>query len=377
MVVSQRQLEVGLRKLGNNRVVSKEEKEDKESIKHSLILSAAAGGKLETTTARVAWVLNHYPETRDSDIALQLKYWECFNDYSRGAIYPEDLYKLPRLTTLSRARAYIQNVHKLFLASPEVRKQRGTLEEEEKEKAIKQRPSYPIFVIYADESGKTGDHLIVGSIWFLYGYETYRISEKIREWREQKSFKDEFHFKNIGKYNFPLYIEIAEMISKNSNVISFKAISVERSGTKDIQAALSQLYYHLLIRGVEHEDKTGTFAAASQVARLMEECERGPLREFTPCRFDTIEKTVKALAVVHTELVLIHPFRDGNGRVARLLATLMALQAELPPLDFGSLKGYRRKAYYAAIRAGLDRDDKPMEDVFNGVIRKTLRKRKT
>ncbi len=120
-----------------------------------------------------------------------------------------------------------------------------------------------------------------------------------------------------------------------------------------------------------------TFAAASQVARLMEELEKGPLREFTPCKFDTIENTVRALAVVHTELVLIHPFRDGNGRVARLLATLMALQAELPPLDFGGLKGYRRKAYYAAIRTGLDRDYKPMEDVFNGVIRKTLGKRKT
>jgi cell filamentation protein len=120
-----------------------------------------------------------------------------------------------------------------------------------------------------------------------------------------------------------------------------------------------------------------TFAAASQVAWLMEELEKGPLRELTPCKFDTIEKTIKALAVVHTELVLIHPFRDGNGRVARLLATLMALQAELPPLDFGSLKGGRRKAYYGAIRAGLDRDYKPMESVFNGVIRKTLRRRKT
>jgi len=119
------------------------------------------------------------------------------------------------------------------------------------------------------------------------------------------------------------------------------------------------------------------FAAARQVSRLMEDLEKGPLREFTPCKFDTIEKTIEALAAVHTELVLIHPFRDGNGRVARLLATLMALQAELPPLDFGSLKGYRRKAYFAAIRAGMDRDYQPMEDVFSGVIRRTLRSRKT
>jgi cell filamentation protein len=118
-----------------------------------------------------------------------------------------------------------------------------------------------------------------------------------------------------------------------------------------------------------------TFAAARQIPRLMEELEKGPLRDFTPCGFGTIQKTVKALAVVHTELVLIHPFRDGNGRLARLLATLMALQSGLPPLDFSSLKGHRRKAYYAAIQAGLDRDYKPMEDVFSGVILRTLRKR--
>jgi len=52
------------------------------------------------------------------------------------------------------------------------------------------------------------------------------------------------------------------------------------------------------------------------------------------------EEVIKALAVVHTELVLIHPFRaEGNGRVARMLATLMALQAGLPPLDFSDRIG--------------------------------------
>ena len=115
-----------------------------------------------------------------------------------------------------------------------------------------------------------------------------------------------------------------------------------------------------------------TFAAATQLARLMEELEKGPLREFTPCRFDTIERTAKALAVVHVELLLIHPFRDGNGRVGRLLAILMALQSGLPPLNFGGLKGRKRQEYFAAVRAGLDRDYKPMEEIFSAVIRKTI-----
>ena len=34
-----------------------------------------------------------------------------------------------------------------------------------------------------------------------------------------------------------------------------------------------------------------------------------------------------SIAMVHTELLLIHPFRDGNGRLARWLADIMAAQA--------------------------------------------------
>ena len=119
------------------------------------------------------------------------------------------------------------------------------------------------------------------------------------------------------------------------------------------------------------------FAAADQIPRLMQELERGALRQLTPCRIDSIDEIARALAVVHTELVLIHPFRDGNGRTARLLANLMALQAGLPPLDFSSLKGRKKKEYFAAIQTGLDRDYGLMKEIFSGVIRKTLQKRKT
>jgi cell filamentation protein len=86
-----------------------------------------------------------------------------------------------------------------------------------------------------------------------------------------------------------------------------------------------------------------------------------------------MDEIVKAIAIVHTELLLIHPFREGNGRAARLLAILMALQAGLPPLDFGGIKGRKRQEYFAAVQAGLDRNYTPMEKVFNAVIRRTRR----
>jgi len=104
----------------------------------------------------------------------------------------------------------------------------------------------------------------------------------------------------------------------------------------------------------------------------MAEFETGPLRKFTPCQFPSQDEVVRAIAVVHTELMLIHPFRDGNGRVGRLLAILMALQAGLPPLNFGGIAGRKRREYFAAIRAGMDRDYNPMERVFSAVIRRTL-----
>jgi cell filamentation protein len=78
--------------------------------------------------------------------------------------------------------------------------------------------------------------------------------------------------------------------------------------------------------------------------------------------------------VVHVEFVLIHPFREGNGRLARLLATLMALQADLPSLDFGGIRGPRRQEYFAAVRSGLERDYEPMERIFTAVIGRSRRR---
>ena len=115
------------------------------------------------------------------------------------------------------------------------------------------------------------------------------------------------------------------------------------------------------------------FAAASRVPRLMQDFERGPLRDYTPCGFAMLETQATALAIVHAELILIHPFRDGNGRCARLLATLMGLQAGLPALDFGGVRGTKKRDYIAAVHAALARDYAPMSAVFRAVIRRTLR----
>ncbi|MEK6576231.1 MAG: Fic family protein [Nitrospirota bacterium] len=118
-----------------------------------------------------------------------------------------------------------------------------------------------------------------------------------------------------------------------------------------------------------------TFAFPAQVPKLMDDFEQDFLRAYTPCKFRSSEQIIKALAIIHTELVLIHPFREGNGRVARILATLMALQAGLPPLDFSWIVGKKKKEYIAAIQAGMSHNYRPMEKIFASVIHITLRAR--
>lgn len=115
------------------------------------------------------------------------------------------------------------------------------------------------------------------------------------------------------------------------------------------------------------------FAAATRIPQLMQVFERGPLRAYTPGNATGGTEQAEALAVVHAELILIHPFRDGNGRCCRLLSTLMALQMGLPPLDFGGLSGRGKRRYIEAIHASMRGDYGPMRDVMQRTIERSIR----
>lgn len=220
------------------------------------ILESVSSYKIDTVKEKVAWVLNHFPETRDSDIALQLKYWEVFEShiYSGELIEPKDLYRLTKLTIIARTRATIQNDYNLFLASPEVREKRGTLSEEEKEKILLDKPNYPVFTVYIDDSGKNAQHLIIGSVWFLSDYR--EIHKAIFDLRERSKFTSEFHFKEMKKEDLPIYKDVIDVFWKHSSTAGFKLITIPRSEVKKTREAFADMYYHLLIKGIEHEQAT-------------------------------------------------------------------------------------------------------------------------
>ncbi|WP_218062397.1 Fic family protein, partial [Micromonospora sp. II] len=75
--------------------------------------------------------------------------------------------------------------------------------------------------------------------------------------------------------------------------------------------------------------------------------------------------------VVHAWLTHIHPFKDGNGRIARILANFALIQNDFPPLLIRS--GSDRGQYYDALAASDDGDILPLYSLFVSVLRRTVK----
>lgn len=102
------------------------------------------------------------------------------------------------------------------------------------------------------------------------------------------------------------------------------------------------------------------FAPAAQLPRLMQVFDSDYLSRHTPCRNMNSSRLVEAIAVIHVEFILMHPFREGNGRISRLLADVMAVQAGHEPLDYSAWEK-NKAAYVAAIQKGMDCNYEPMK----------------
>jgi Fic family protein len=60
---------------------------------------------------------------------------------------------------------------------------------------------------------------------------------------------------------------------------------------------------------------------------------------------------VTRMAIAHAHFEAVHPFRDGNGRVGRLLWPLMMAAEGCPPLYLSPYIAEHKEAYYAALKA--------------------------
>jgi Fic family protein len=102
---------------------------------------------------------------------------------------------------------------------------------------------------------------------------------------------------------------------------------------------------------VTHHDGSIAYRApdAEDVAALMDEV----VRWLGSTEAAALHPVVRA-AMAHLHVVSVHPFRDGNGRIARIVQSLVLARDGLVAPEFASIEEYlgeRTSAYYAALQA--------------------------
>ncbi|WP_027419586.1 Fic/DOC family protein [Crocinitomix catalasitica] len=111
-----------------------------------------------------------------------------------------------------------------------------------------------------------------------------------------------------------------------------------------------------------------SFPPARFLKASMLEFDKNILSEI-PSDYSSKETLIEHIGKVHGELLYIHPFREGNGRTARLLANLMAYKAGYDRLKFEKLDSDEMfNKYIDAIqKAGL-KQYQPMIDIISLLI---------
>ncbi|MEJ6120644.1 Fic family protein [Vibrio sp. 2-Bac 85] len=109
------------------------------------------------------------------------------------------------------------------------------------------------------------------------------------------------------------------------------------------------------------------FAAARQIPALLDNFEKSLLNKFKGLPNIDEESLIHFLAKVHVEFILIHPFREGNGRISRLLLDVIAHKAGFALLNY-DLWDENKDFYFKAIQAGVAGDYQHMERLITDVL---------
>ena len=120
-------------------------------------------------------------------------------------------------------------------------------------------------------------------------------------------------------------------------------------------------------RSVNMRKGSFDFASARQISNLLDHFEKSLLSKFDDLSNTSEESLIHFLAKVHVEFILIHPFREGNGLIARLLLDVIADKTGFALLNY-DLWDENKAFYFKAIQAGVAGDYQHMERLISDVL---------
>lgn len=109
------------------------------------------------------------------------------------------------------------------------------------------------------------------------------------------------------------------------------------------------------------------FASASQLESLINNFEKQYLERYQLLADAEREAHVQFLSESHVEFILIHPFREGNGRISRLLMDSIAVEFGYGLLNY-TLWDENKEFYFRSIQAGVSGDYQHLARLIRDVL---------
>lgn len=97
----------------------------------------------------------------------------------------------------------------------------------------------------------------------------------------------------------------------------------------------------------------------------MQTFQREVLQRFPADQLHSDEEFCRAVGQIQGEFLVIHPFREGNARTIKLVASLLAAQTGRPLLAYDKTEA---AAYIAAAKAAFGKDYAPMTEIIRQAL---------
>jgi hypothetical protein len=199
------------------------------------MLADIADSLLATSEQRVAHILHRFPETRDSDTALCIRYWRMFQSdvlERWQTLELEVLFELDRIETIGRLRRMIQNELQLFRGVEDTRRGREAKQGEFHEYIAAHRDSLPEIRFYLDETGNDGHTTYTGiaGLCIINWKQFEKHHAALAQWRSEEGWPETIHFSDTSEHNVNRAVSLLQQLHSRRSGILFLGYSLASRG---------------------------------------------------------------------------------------------------------------------------------------------------
>jgi hypothetical protein len=241
------------------------------------MLADVAESRLGATEQRVAYLLQRFPETRESDIALCIRYWRRFQADVLEKWRPlelEVLFELDKLETIGRIRRHIQHTLHLFRGMEETTQYRDFFQKELHEYLASHRGAMPEVRFYLDETGNEGDKAYTGVAGLcIINWQQYeKHHAALAQWRREQNWPETIHFSETGSDRIDRAVGLLGELTKRRSGLLFLGYALGSRGRT--HEDLFSLFIQLVIDSLNHLKRNGSLDEPRSL-RVMKEADPG------------------------------------------------------------------------------------------------------